>query len=245
MSQKKIKQEKREIKNMQEEQKNMGKWVASIIGIGLIGVGIYLMMGQNAIAPTVKKEASTNNTNTSTTTMDTTRNQNSQENNMNSEKKNHEFVIIETSKGTIKVELYPEDAPKTVANFVGLVNKNFYDGLTFHRVVPGFVVQGGDPKGTGMGGSDATIPLEIRCEDGIMTEGKIATCEPALKHLDGALAMARSSDPNSASSQFYITLGAQSFLDKNYAVFGYVVEGKDVASKIEMGDIMNKVYFQK
>ena len=243
MSQKKIKQEKRELKNIQEEQKNTGRWIASVIAVVLIGTGVYLMTGQGPQISIVEKTAI--NTNTSTTTMDTTQDQESQEGNVSSEKNSHEIVVIETSKGTMKVELYRQDAPKTVENFITLTNKKFYDGLKFHRVVPGFVVQGGDPQGTGMGGSDATIPLEIRCADGTMTEGKLATCEPALKHLDGALAMARSSDPNSASSQFYITLGAQSFLDKNYAVFGYVVEGLEVASKIEMGDVMKKVYLQK
>ena len=228
---------------MQEEQKNTGKWIASIIAIALIGTGAYLTMGQDPQISIAKK--TTINTNTSTTTMDTAQNQKPQESNVKPEAKNREIVVIQTSKGTIKAELYGQDAPKTVANFTALANKKFYDGLKFHRVVPGFVIQGGDPQGTGMGGSDTTIPLEIRCEDGTMTEGKLATCEPALKHLDGALAMARSSDPNSASSQFYITLGAQSFLDKQYAVFGYVVEGLDVVSKIEMGDVMEKVYMQK
>ncbi|MBK6798323.1 MAG: peptidylprolyl isomerase [Acidobacteria bacterium] len=102
-------------------------------------------------------------------------------------------AVIETGKGTIKFELYEDLAPVTTANFIELAGRNFYDGLNFHRVEPGFVIQGGCPLGNGMGGSDKKIQLEV---------------SPNLKHGDaGAVAMARSSDPNSASSQFYITLG--------------------------------------
>ncbi|OGD31393.1 hypothetical protein A3C91_01475 [Candidatus Azambacteria bacterium RIFCSPHIGHO2_02_FULL_52_12] len=155
-------------------------------------------------------------------------------------------AVIETSKGTITVKLRPDAAPKTVQNFLGLVNKKFYDGLTFHRVEPGFVIQGGDPKGDGTGGSGVSIPLEIKCKDGTMTEGGVApsSCEPLLKHADGAIAMARTNDPNSATSQFYITNGAQAFLDRNYAVFGYVTEGMDVVRTIQKGDIMKSVHMK-
>lgn len=136
-------------------------------------------------------------------------------------------VTIETNKGTIKFALYEEDAPITTANFVKLARKGFYDGLTFHRVVDGFVIQGGCPHGTGTGGSDETIPLEI---------------SPKLRHdAAGVVAMARSQNPNSASCQFYITLGPQSFLDDNYAVFGRVTEGLDVVQSIRIGDTMSKV----
>lgn len=155
------------------------------------------------------------------------------------------IVVIETDKGIIKAELRPDAAPKTVANFTGLVGKKFYDGLVFHRVVPDFVIQGGDPKGDGTGGSGTNIPLEIKCQDGAMMEGKEATCPVALPHADGALAMARSADPNSASSQFYITLGEQAFLDGKYAVFGYVTEGKDVARLIEQGSAIKRIYLQR
>lgn len=136
------------------------------------------------------------------------------------------YAVIETDKGIIKAELYIEKAPITTKNFIELTNSGFYNGLTFHRVEPGFVVQGGDPKGDGTGGSGKKIPLEIN---------------PELKHVKGALAMARTSDPNSATSQFYITLEATSFLDGNYAVFGKVVSGMDVVEKIKVGDKMNKV----
>ena len=137
------------------------------------------------------------------------------------------YAVIETDKGTIKAELYTDKAPITSKNFIDLANSGFYNGLKFHRVEPGFVVQGGDPKGDGTGGSGKTIPLEI---------------SPDLKHVKGALAMARSQNPNSASSQFYITLAEAPFLDGNYAVFGKVVQGFDAVEKIKVGDKMNKVY---
>lgn len=157
---------------------------------------------------------------------------------------NKHMVVIETEKGVIKAELKPADAPKTAANFTELVNRKFYDGLTFHRVEPDFVIQGGDPQGTGMGGSETKIPLEIKCADGTMHEGETVTCPVALPHNDGALAMARSMDPNSASSQFYITMGAQPLLNGNYAVFGYVTEGLDVVRKISRGDKIVRISFE-
>lgn len=161
------------------------------------------------------------------------------------EVKRNPIAIIETSQGTIKAELRSDDAPKTAQNFMDLADKKFYDGLKFHRVEPNFVIQGGDPKGNGTGGSDANISLEIKCADGTINEGKTVICSVALPHTDGALAMARAMDPNSASSQFYITNGPQSFLDGNYAVFGYVTEGMDVVRKIQVGDVMMKVYIEK
>jgi peptidyl-prolyl cis-trans isomerase B (cyclophilin B) len=136
-------------------------------------------------------------------------------------------AIFETEKGTFKVELYEQDAPVTTSNFIELAERSFYDGLKFHRVEPGFVVQGGDPLGTGAGGAEKTIPLEV---------------SPRLKHGEaGAVAMARTSDPNSASSQFYITLAPTPFLDGDYAVFGRVTEGLDVVRRIERGDRMTSV----
>ena len=155
-------------------------------------------------------------------------------------------AVIETSQGVIKAELRPKDAPKTVQNFIDLADRKFYDGLKFHRVEPNFVIQGGDPKGDGTGGSGANIPLEIKCADGTIKEGQAMACSAvALPHKDGALAMARAMDPNSASSQFYITNGAQSFLDGNYAVFGYVTEGMDAVRKIQVGDTIQKIYIEK
>src|SRR3989344_5504213 len=155
------------------------------------------------------------------------------------------IAVIETSQGVIKAELRPEDAPKTVQNFMDLSDMKFYDGLKFHRVEPNFVIQGGDPKGDGTGGSGVNIPLEIKCADGTMTEGQTTTCPVALPHKDGANAIARSPDTNSASSQFYITNGAQNFLDGNYAVFGYVTEGMDAVRKIQVGDTITRIYIEK
>lgn len=125
-------------------------------------------------------------------------------------------VVIETGLGNITVELYPDSAPKTVNNFLTLVNKKFYDGLTFHRIVKGFVIQGGDPKGDGSGNAGYTIPAEFN----------------GRKHLKGTLAMARANDPNSASCQFYICLAPQPYLDGKYTVFGEVISGIEVVDKI-------------
>ncbi len=138
-------------------------------------------------------------------------------------------AILETVKGTIKFELKETEAPITTKNFIDLANKGFYNGLTFHRVEPGFVIQGGDPKGNGTGGSGKTIPLEIA---------------PTLTHRKGAVGMARSQEPNSASSQFYICIENAKFLDKNYAVFGQVTEGQSVVSNIRKGDKIVKVTIQ-
>lgn len=135
------------------------------------------------------------------------------------------MITIETKYGSIEAELYPNEAPKTVARISELAKKGFYDGLTFHRVVPGFVVQGGDPKGDGTGGSGQNLPAEFNSH----------------KHVEGTLAMARASDPNSADSQFYISLGSHSHLDNNYTVFGKVTKGMDAVKQIKVGDKMTKV----
>lgn len=127
------------------------------------------------------------------------------------------IAVLETSKGTIKFELCEDKAPITTANFIKLAERGFYDGLIFHRVIDDFVIQTGDPLGNGTGGSGETINLEINKD---------------LKHADGAVGMARSQNPNSASSQFYICDGAQDHLDGGYAVFGQVKEGMDVVRAI-------------
>ena len=128
------------------------------------------------------------------------------------------IAVLETSKGTIRFQLYEDKAPITTANFIRLAKRGFYDGLIFHRVIDDFVIQTGDPLGTGMGGSGETIVLEINKN---------------LTHTDGAVGMARSSNPNSASSQFYICDGPQHrSLDGGYAVFGQVIEGMDVVRAI-------------
>ena len=126
-------------------------------------------------------------------------------------------ALIRTNMGDIRAVLFKDKAPITTQNFIALAESGFYDGLTFHRIIKGFVIQGGDPRGDGTGGSGKTIPLETH-ED--------------LTHVDGALAMARSTDPNSASSQFYICDGPQHGLDGKYAVFGRVTEGMDVVREI-------------
>jgi len=139
-------------------------------------------------------------------------------------------AVIKTDKGDITVELNEDKAPVTAGNFIDLAKKGFYNGLNFHRVEPGFVIQGGCPQGTGMGGSGKNIPLEIH---------------PDLRHdAAGTLAMARSQNPDSASSQFYITLAPTPFLDDNYAVFGKVTDGLDVVKSIKVGDKIQSVTVQ-
>ena len=132
------------------------------------------------------------------------------------------IVTIETNQGIIKVELYPEIAPNTVNNFISLVKKGFYDGTIFHRVIPGFMIQGGDPEGTGMGGPGYEIPGEFTA-NGFQND---------LKHDRGVLSMARSSNPDSAGSQFFIMVDPAPHLDGQYAAFGKVIEGMEVADAI-------------
>ena len=127
--------------------------------------------------------------------------------------------------GVIKVELHPDVAPNHCAALVDLVKKGYYDGLSFHRVVPGFVVQGGCPKGNGSGGPGYNLKAEFNEKP----------------HLTGTLAMARTPDPDSAGSQFYICLAPQPFLDRQYTVFGQTIEGMDLVSQIRQGDKMVKV----
>lgn len=122
----------------------------------------------------------------------------------------------------IKAELYPEIAPNTVNNFISLINRNFYDGLIFHRVIRGFMIQGGDPEGTGMGGPGYSIKGEFS-QNGI---------ENNLKHQEGVLSMARSMHPDSAGSQFFIMHKNSPHLDGSYASFGKVIEGMDVVNRI-------------
>lgn len=121
-----------------------------------------------------------------------------------------------------KAELYPEIAPESVNNFISLINKNFYDGLIFHRVIRGFMIQGGDPEGTGMGGPGYSIKGEF-ASNGFKND---------LKHTEGVLSMARSMMPNSAGSQFFVMHKTSPHLDGDYAAFGKVIEGMDVVNKI-------------
>jgi len=143
-------------------------------------------------------------------------------------------VKIETNKGVIDADLFVDETPITAGNFIDLVEKGFYDGLGFHRFEPGFVIQGGCPRGNGTGGfidpatgKERTIKLEVK---------------PGLKHDSaGVLAMARSADPNSASCQFYITLAPAGFLDMNYAVFGKVTSGLEAVQSLRAGDKITKI----
>lgn len=133
------------------------------------------------------------------------------------------MVTIEMDNGQkIEIELYPEAAPETVKNFLSLVNSGFYDGLTFHRVIPGFMIQGGDPLGNGMGGSEHTIRGEFR-QNGF---------DNPIRHTRGVISMARASDPNSASSQFFIMHADAPHLDGAYAAFGKVVSGMHAVDEI-------------
>ena len=136
---------------------------------------------------------------------------------------------ITTEKGDIVFTFYPEDAPLHSAAFIKLARAGFYDGLTFHRVEPGFVIQGGCPEGTGTGGPGYNLDAEFNDNP----------------HIKGTVAMARSSNPNSAGSQFYICLDDAPFLNKQYTVFGHVVEGQSVVDAIRKGDAMTTVAIEE
>jgi len=132
---------------------------------------------------------------------------------------------ISTPKGDIVLTFYPDDAPQHSAAFIKLARAGFYDGLKFHRYEPGFVIQGGDPSGNGTGGPGYNLDAEFN----------------ERPHIKGTVAMARSSNPNSAGSQFYICLGDAPFLNRQYTVFGHVVEGQNVVDEIRAGDVMTTV----
>ena len=134
----------------------------------------------------------------------------------------HHAEIEIADYGTIKLELDGDTAPVTVQNFMDLANAGFYDGLTFHRIIDGFMIQGGDPNGDGTGGSDQNIKGEFAL-NGV---------ENNISHEKGVISMARAQDPDSGSSQFFITVDDATFLDGQYAAFGHVTEGQDVADKI-------------
>ncbi|MCE5285241.1 MAG: peptidylprolyl isomerase [Pelosinus sp.] len=131
--------------------------------------------------------------------------------------KKNSIAVFETSKGTFKIELFEDKAPKTTKNFIDLANKGFYNNLIFHRVIDGFMIQGGDPKGTGMGGPGYEIPDEF---------------SPDLKHSGPGILSMANAGPNTGGSQFFITLAATPWLDNHHSVFGKVVEGMDVVNAI-------------
>lgn len=138
-------------------------------------------------------------------------------------------VVISTDKGDITIELYLAGAPITAGNFLMLVEQDYYDGLIFHRVEEDYVIQGGDPLGTGMGGPGYTIPDE----------------PTKYNHIKGAVGMAKTPEPHSAGSQFYICLDKLKQLDGKYTIFGQVIEGMDVVKKIKIGDVINEIYIKE
>lgn len=199
--------------------------VISIIGISviiLLIVGIFIYKNSNnPIAPNSTQTEQKNNTDTKgdptmnaktmkTITVDT------------SDAKKPLVTITMADGGVMKAELYPEIAPITVDNFVKLINKGFYNGLIFHRIIAGFMIQGGDPQGTGTGGPGYQIKGEFS-SNGVKND---------LKHTRGVLSMARSQAPDSAGSQFFIMHADSPHLDGEYAAFGKITEGLDVVDKI-------------
>jgi cyclophilin family peptidyl-prolyl cis-trans isomerase len=137
-------------------------------------------------------------------------------------------ATLQTTRGNIRFRFFPLDAPRTAKRIATLVSEGFYNGLLFHRVEPGFVIQGGDPTGTGSGGSGQNLAAEFNSR----------------KHVLGAVAMARGEDPDSADSQFYISLGNHPQLDGRYTVFGQVVEGAEVLTQIQAGDRMTAILLE-
>ena len=140
-----------------------------------------------------------------------------------------EKITIKTVHGNIQLSLYPNKAPNTVIRIVELVNSGFYDGISFHRVVSNFVIQAGDPTGTGSGGSGKKLKAEFN----------------DLQHVKGTVAMARTQDPDSADSQFYIALTTLPHLNNKYTIFGQVTKGFSVIEKIKQGDKIISMVFQK
>ncbi|MDI6901429.1 MAG: peptidylprolyl isomerase [Anaerosomatales bacterium] len=162
-----------------------------------------------------------------------------------------ERALVSTDKGVFVIEFFPDDAPNHVASFIELAEEGFYDGVKVHRVEPGFVVQAGDPQTRDLSGDDVRR-IVAQQSRGIREPGTpaLGTGGPGWNlpaefnsrpHLDGTVAMARSSDPDSAGSQFYICLGAQPFLDGKYTVFGTVIEGMDVVRSLAIGDTLQSV----
>lgn len=195
--------------------------LGSIIGLGLIATGFYYFKSKTNIETVSQPTTPT----TETSPMPETK----VDLNVNDEGLSNATVTMETTKGTIQYKFYAKDAPLTTARLVELIQSGFYNGLTFHRVIPGFVAQGGDPQGTGMGGSGQKIKAEFNSR----------------KHLLGTVAMARAGhDVNSQDSQFYICLGSIPHLDGQYTVVGQVISGIEAVQKLTVGDKMTKVSVQ-
>lgn len=200
--------------------------IAVVIAIMIIAMGIYAVVNNNK-----KDEEKRKNTNEESNSIsgnieknqveNTQTNNESGENKMYSTGKHHAEIVVKNY-GTIALELDADVAPITVENFANLVNEGFYNGLTFHRIISGFMIQGGDPLGNGTGGSSKTIKGEF-ASNGVKN---------SISHVRGTISMARSSMPNSASSQFFIVHKDSTFLDGQYAAFGTVTSGMEVVDKI-------------
>ncbi len=210
--------------------------IGVVVVVMLAAIGIYAVINSNSQSKKQLEENSTNiegKTNTENSTKENnTENKDeniqnnqisneSEENNMYSTGKHHAEIVVKNY-GTIALELDADVAPITVENFANLVNEGFYNGLTFHRIISGFMIQGGDPLGNGTGGSSKTIKGEF-ASNGVKN---------SISHVRGTISMARSSMPNSASSQFFIVHQDSTFLDGQYAAFGTVTSGMEVVDKI-------------
>lgn len=210
--------------------------IGMVVIVMLAAIGIYAVINSNSQSKKQSKENSTNIEGTTNTENSTKENntenkteniQNNQisneseENNMYSTGKHHAKIVVKNY-GTIALELDADVAPITVENFANLVNEGFYNGLTFHRIISGFMIQGGDPLGNGTGGNSKTIKGEF-ASNGVKN---------SISHVRGTISMARSSMPNSASSQFFIVHEDSTFLDGQYAAFGIVTSGMEVVDKI-------------
>lgn len=191
----------------------------------LAGAAIWWGLSRSSQNATTNQTSNTNRTNTSlSANRNTTVSQFAFPGVLPDGEIKNKKVTIETAKGTIVFELYPEDAPKTVSNFVYLAKEGYFDGLTFHRVEPGFVIQGGDPSGNGTGGP------------GYMFED-----EPVTKDYDKGIVAMANAGPDTNGSQFFIMLEDNATLPKNYTIFGKVTSGQDVVDQIRVGDVMQKV----
>ena len=206
--------------------------IGVVVVVMLAAIGIYAVINSNSQSKKQLEENSTNIEGTTNTENSAKENKDeniqnnqisneSEENNMYSTGKHHAEIVVKNY-GTIALELDSDVAPITVENFANLVNEGFYNGLTFHRIISGFMIQGGDPLGNGTGGSSKTIKGEF-ASNGVKN---------SISHVRGTISMARSSMPNSASSQFFIVHQDSTFLDGQYAAFGTVTSGMDVVDKI-------------
>ena len=210
--------------------------IGVVVIVMLVAIGIYAVINSNSQSKKQLEENSTNIEGTTNTENSTKENntenkdeyiQNNQisneseENNMYSTGKHHAEIVVKNY-GTIALELDSDVAPITVENFANLVNEGFYNGLTFHRIISGFMIQGENPLGNGTGGSSKTIKGEF-ASNGVKN---------SISHVRGTISMARSSMPNSASSQFFIVHQDSTFLDGQYAAFGTVTSGMEVVDKI-------------